>query len=40
MQWGGGKYDQVIAIFLLLFLAIVTCDQLSSHYRNRLVKGT
>lgn len=39
MQWGGGKYDQVIAIFLLLFLAIMVFDQLSSHYRNRLVKG-
>ncbi len=39
MQWGGGKYDQVVAIFLLLFLTIVAFDQLSSHYRNRLVKG-
>lgn len=39
MQWGGGKYDQVIAIFLLLFMAIVLFDQISSHYRNRLVKG-
>ena len=39
MQWGGGKYDQVVAIFLLLFLAIVAFDQLSSHFRNRLVKG-
>ncbi|MGB8812014.1 MAG: phosphonate ABC transporter, permease protein PhnE [Paracoccaceae bacterium] len=39
MQWGGGKYDQVIAIFLLLFLTIVAFDQLSSYYRNRLVKG-
>jgi len=39
MQWGGGKYDQVVAIFLLLFLAIVAFDQLSSHFRNRLIKG-
>lgn len=39
MQWGGGKYDQVVAIFLLLFLAIVAFDQLSSYYRNRLVRG-
>lgn len=39
MQWGGGKYDQVVAIFALLFLAIVTFDQLSSYARNRLVKG-
>ena len=39
MQWGGGKYDQVVAIFLLLFLAIVAFDQLSSYCRNRLVRG-
>ena len=39
MQWGGGKYDQVIAIFALLFLAIMAIDQLSSVVRNRLVKG-
>lgn len=39
MQWGGGKYDQVVAIFALLFFAIVIIDQLSSMARNRLVKG-
>lgn len=39
MQWGGGRYDQVIAIFLLLFVTIVLVDQLSSYFRNRLVKG-
>ena len=39
MQWGGGKYDQVVAIFLLLFLAIVAIDQTSGQFRNRLVKG-
>ena len=39
MQWGGGKYDQVVAIFLLLFAAIVAFDRLSDHFRNRLVKG-
>jgi phosphonate transport system permease protein len=39
LQWGGGKYDQVVAIFALLFLAIMTFDQLSSFARNRLVKG-
>lgn len=39
LQWGGGKYDQVVAIFALLFLAIMTFDQLSSYARNRLVKG-
>ena len=31
MQWGQGKYDQVAAIFILLFAAIVLFDQLSSH---------
>ncbi len=39
MQWGTGRYDEVVAIFVLLFAAIVAIDQLSSHYRNRLVKG-
>ena len=40
MQWGQGRYDEVVAIFLLLFLTIVVIDQLSDHYRNKLVKGT
>jgi phosphonate transport system permease protein len=39
MQWGQGRYDQVVAIFLLLFVTIVVVDQLSSHYRTTLVKG-
>ena len=39
MQWGQGKFDQVIAIFLLLFITIVIIDQISSRYRDRLVKG-
>ncbi|MEQ8402179.1 MAG: phosphonate ABC transporter, permease protein PhnE [Roseitalea porphyridii] len=39
MQWGQGRYDEVVAIFIILFLAIVLIDQLSSRYRNRLVKG-
>ncbi len=39
MQWGAGKYDQVVAIFLILFLTIVVVDQISDRYRNRLVKG-
>jgi phosphonate transport system permease protein len=39
MQWGGGKYDQVVAIFLLLFAAIVLIDRLSDAARRRLVKG-
>ncbi|MBK4216897.1 phosphonate ABC transporter, permease protein PhnE [Paracoccus caeni] len=39
MQWGMGRYDQVVAIFLLLFLTIVLIDRVSDHFRNRLVKG-
>jgi phosphonate transport system permease protein len=29
----------VVAIFMLLFAAIVVIDRISDHYRNRLVKG-
>ena len=39
MQWGQGRYDEVVAIFLLLFAAIVVIDRLSDHVRHRLVKG-
>jgi phosphonate transport system permease protein len=39
MQWGQGRYDQVVAIFVLLFLTIFVIDRFSDHYRNRLVKG-
>ena len=39
MQWGQGRYDEVVAIFLLLFLAIVAIDRVSDHYRHRLVNG-
>jgi phosphonate transport system permease protein len=39
MQWGQGRYDEVVAIFLLLFVTIVIVDQVSSHYRTTLVKG-
>ena len=39
MQWGQGRYDEVVAIFLLLFLAIVAIDRLSEHCRHRLVTG-
>ena len=39
MQWGTGRYDEVVAIFILLFVTIVAVDQMSSHYRNRLVRG-
>lgn len=39
MQWGQGRYDEVVAIFLLLFLAIVAIDRVSDHYRHKLVRG-
>lgn len=39
MQWGQGRYDQVVAIFIVLFLTIVVVDQTSSYFRNKLVKG-
>jgi len=39
MQWGQGKYDQVVAIFLLLFITIVIIDRISDHYRAKIVKG-
>jgi phosphonate transport system permease protein len=39
MQWGQGRYDEVVAIFLLLFITIVVVDQVSSHFRTTLVKG-
>lgn len=39
MQWGGGRYDEVVAIFLLLFGTIVFFDQMSDRFRHRLVKG-
>jgi len=39
MSWGQGKYDEAAAIFLLLLAAIVLFDQLSGHFRTRLVKG-
>ena len=40
IQWGQGKFDEAAAMFILLFLTIVFFDQLSSHYRNRLVHGS
>jgi phosphonate transport system permease protein len=39
MQWGQGRYDTVVAIFLLLFATIVVIDQVSDHFRQKLVKG-
>jgi phosphonate transport system permease protein len=39
MTFGTGMFDQAAAIFILLFLTIVVFDQVSSHYRTRLVEG-
>ena len=39
MSWGKGRYDEVAAIFILLLGTIILVDQLSSIYRNRLVRG-
>ncbi len=38
-SWGQGRYDEVAAIFLLLFSTIVFFDQVSSRYRNKLIGG-
>lgn len=39
MQWGAGKYDQVIAIFIILFLTIAVIDGLSDRLRQSLTHG-
>jgi phosphonate transport system permease protein len=39
MQWGQGRYDEVVAIFALLFVTIVVIDQISDRYRQKLVRG-
>ncbi len=39
MQWGQGRYDKVVAIFILLFLTIFIIDRISDRYRNKLAKG-
>lgn len=36
-SWGQGRYDEVAAIFLLLFATIVVFDQISGHYRNKMI---
>jgi len=37
ITWGKGQYDEAAAIFILLFLAIVAVDQISSTARQQLV---
>lgn len=39
MQWGQGRYDVVMAVFLLLFVTIVVIDRLSDHLRHKLTRG-
>lgn len=40
IQWGQGRYDEAAAMFILLILTIVTVDQISSHYRDKLTYGS
>lgn len=40
ISWGTGRYDAAAAIFILLFIAIVAIDQISSHFRHQLARGT
>ena len=37
ISWGQGRYDEVAAIFFLLFAAIVFFDQMSGHFRQKLM---
>ena len=39
MTFGTGRFDISAAIFIMLFLTIVFFDQVSSHYRDKLVHG-
>ena len=39
MQWGQRRYDEVVAIFLILFLTIAAIDRFSDRVRTRLTKG-
>ncbi|MEM0990871.1 MAG: phosphonate ABC transporter, permease protein PhnE [Pseudomonadota bacterium] len=39
ISWGKGRYDEALAVFILLFLTIVVVDQISSYIRGRLVQG-
>ncbi len=39
LKWGIGSYDDAGMILLLLFVTIVTIDQISSYLRNRLAGG-
>jgi phosphonate transport system permease protein len=39
LQWGQGRYDEVVVIFLLLLLTITLIDRISDRARERLVKG-
>jgi phosphonate transport system permease protein len=36
-SWGQGRYDEVAAMFLLVFGTIVFFDQMSGRYRNKLI---
>jgi phosphonate transport system permease protein len=40
IQWGQGRFDAAMAMFIMLFLTIVFFDQISSYYRDKLVHGS
>lgn len=40
IQWGQGRFDAAAAMFLMLFATIILFDQISSHYRDKLVNGS
>jgi phosphonate transport system permease protein len=37
ISWGQGRYDEVAAIFAILFATIVFFDQMSGHFRQKLM---
>jgi phosphonate transport system permease protein len=40
IQWGQGRLDEAVALFLMLFATIILVDQISSYYRDRLTHGS
>ncbi len=39
IQWGQGRFDAAGAMFIMLFFTIMFFDQISSHFRDKLVHG-
>ncbi|KMW58019.1 Phosphonate ABC transporter permease protein phnE2 [Candidatus Rhodobacter oscarellae] len=40
IQWGQGKLDDAVALFLLLFITIIIVDQVSGYMRGKLTHGS